>query len=106
MVEPYLHKYEGENLEKILQREIDKIYGMEIGKRSGEVLIPAFLGDFRKVLEKSDAGKMVSEEYMTEDKKIHLILKGIRKFGPMGMEMVVASCIFNDSELLTAEVRI
>ena len=93
-------------MEKILQKEIDKIYGLELGKRSGQVLIPAFLGDFRKALEKNDAGKLITEEYMTEDKKIHLILKGRRSFGPMGIEMIISSCLFNEAELLTEEVRI
>ncbi len=93
-------------MEKILQTEINKIYGVESGKTAGKVLIPAFLGDFRKVLDKSDAGREVTEEYMTEDKKIHLILRGQRKFGPMGIEKVVVSCLFNDNEILTNEVRI
>ncbi len=93
-------------MEKVLQSEINKIYGIEFGKTTGKVLIPAFLGDFKKVLDKNDAGSVISEEYMTEDKKIHLVLKGMRRFGPTGIEKVVISCLFNERELLTGEVKI
>ena len=91
-------------IEQCIQNEIDSIYGIEYGKRTGKVLIPAFLGDFRKVLEKNPAGKEVSEEYMTEDRKMHLILKGLKKLGAMGYEPVIVSCICNGKELMTSEL--
>ena len=89
-----------------LQQEINKIYGMELGKQTGRVLIPAFLNDFRSVLDKADAGKEVTEEYMTEDKKMHLILKGSRIFEPSGIEKVVVSCIVNDVEVLSSPAKL
>ena len=95
----------GKSLSDVLQTEIDKVYGPESGEQTGKILIPAFLSDFRNVLSKSDAGKNVTEEYMTEDKRIHLILKGQRRFGAGGMEMWASSCLFNDNELLMDEVR-
>lgn len=91
---------------QLLQNEIDKIYGKEYGLKTGRVLIPAFLGDFRKVLEKGNVGSVLSEEYMTEDKKMHLIFKGVRRLGAMGYEMVIVSCKCNDRELLTEEVSL
>ena len=30
---------------EVLQEQIDKIYGIHAGKKTGSVLIPAFLGD-------------------------------------------------------------
>ncbi|SEM10683.1 hypothetical protein SAMN04487770_1265 [Butyrivibrio sp. ob235] len=87
-----------------IQNEIDRIYGIEYGKKTGKVLVPAFLGDFRKVLENSIAGDVVSEEYMTEDKKMHLILKGQKRLGAKGYVPFIVSCICNDRELLSSEV--
>ncbi len=93
-------------MDKILQEEIDKIYGPVQGKNTGRILIPAFLGDFRKVLEGNDLGVTVSEEYMTEDKKMHLIFTGQRRMGAAGFDFVVTSCKCNDKELLTGELSL
>ena len=93
-------------LDKILQEEIDKIYGPVQGKNTGRILIPAFLGDFRKVMEGNDLGVTVSEEYMTEDKKMHLVLKGQRRFAPHGFDFIVVSCLCNNVELLENETSI
>ena len=87
-----------------IQNEIDRIYGIEYGKKIGKVFVPAFFGDFRKVLENTPAGEVVSEEYMTEDKKMHLILKGQRRLGAKGYVPFIVSCIYNDRELLCSEV--
>ena len=89
---------------EILQKQIDKIYGFQAGKKTGSVLIPAFLGDFRKVLEKSDLGVTVSEEYMTEDKKMHLVFSGQRRMGAKGYDYVVQSCTCNGEELIMEEI--
>lgn len=85
---------------EILQEQIDKIYGFQVGKKTGSVLIPAFLGDYRKVLEKSDLGVVVSEEYMTEDKELHLVFKGQRLMGATGYDYVVQSLMCNGVELI------
>ncbi|WP_044916916.1 hypothetical protein [Butyrivibrio sp. WCE2006] len=92
--------------QEILQNEINVIYGPEYGNKTGKVLIPAFLGDFRKVLENGEIGHSISEEYMTEDKKIHLILKGERRLGSKGYDMMITSCLCNDKELLSNEISI
>ncbi|WP_029318801.1 hypothetical protein [Butyrivibrio sp. AE3004] len=90
-------------IDMILQSEIDKIYGIGAGRKTRNVLIPAFLGDFRSVLEKSETAQTVTEEYMTEDKLMHLIFKGQRRIGRAGYELVVTSVICNDRELLSKE---
>ena len=93
-------------IDQLLQNEINKLYGFENGKKTGKVLIPAFLGDFRKVLEKGSAGEIITEEYMTEDKRMHLFLKGMRRFGARGYEFVITSCVCNENELLNTELTL
>ena len=93
------------SIQELLQKKIDEIYGLS-GKKAGSVLIPAFLGDFRKVLDGSDLGVTVSEEYMTEDKMMHLIFKGQRRMSAVGYDYVVTSCLCNDKELLNGEVSL
>ncbi len=87
---------------EVLQKQIEKTYGMS-GRKIGSVLIPAFLGDFKKVLDENDLGATVSEEYMTEDKKMHLVFKGQRRMAATGYEYVVISCVCNGAELLLEE---
>ena len=77
---------------------------MADGQKTGSVLIPAFLGDYRKVLEEGDLGATISEEYMTEDKKMHLVFKGQRRMGAAGYDYIVQSCLCNGVELLKEEV--
>ncbi len=91
-------------IEELLQDEINKIYGPEVGSKTAKVLIPAFLGDFRKVLEGSDPGVTTSEEYMTEDKNMHLIFKGQRRMTEKGVDFILTSVTCNDSELLSTEL--
>ncbi len=93
------------SIQELLQKQIEKIYGIN-GKKTGSVLIPAFLGDFRKVLDGSDLGVTVSEEYMTEDKLMHLVFKGQKRMSPMGYDFVVTSCVCNGEELLSEEVSL
>lgn len=89
-----------EELRKILLHEIMGVYGPKYGQGIGTVIIPAFLGDFKAVLEKSDSADEVSEEYMTEDKKVHLMLFGRRLMGAKGTDYVITGCEFNDTEVL------
>ncbi|WP_196810253.1 hypothetical protein [Butyrivibrio sp. WCD3002] len=91
-------------IQELLQEQIDKIYGVQAGKKTGSVLIPAFLGDYRKVLEKSNLGVTTSEEYMTEDKLMHLVFTGQRRMGAKGFDFIVTSCVCNDKELLSEEL--
>ena len=84
---------------KMLLHEIISIYGPTMGQGIGSVIIPAFIGDFKKVLEASKGSKTVSEEYMTEDKKVHLVLKGKKSLGAQGMDCLVTDCLLNDKKL-------
>jgi hypothetical protein len=82
-----------------LLHEIMGIYGPNQGQSIGAVIIPAFLGDFKKVLDKAVDADEVSEEYMTEDKRIHLILTGRKVLGRKGTKFSVTDVTFNDKEL-------
>ena len=55
-----------------LLHEIMGIYGPNQGQSIGAVIIPAFVSDFKSVVEKSDSMDEVTEEYMTEDKEFIL----------------------------------
>lgn len=91
------------SIQQILQNEINAIYGFNYGNKTGKVLIPAFLGDFRKVMEKEKPGSAISEEYMTEDKKMHLVFTGERRLGAHGFDIIITSCSCNGKELVVAE---
>ena len=65
-----------EELRTLLLHEIVRVYGPLQGQGIGAIVIPAFIGDFKKVLDSEESFDEVSEEYMTEDKKVHLILEG------------------------------
>ena len=92
-----------EELRKILLHEIMGVYGPKYGQGIGTVIIPAFLGDFKSVLEKSGSADEVSEEYMTEDKKVHLILEGRRKLGRKGVRLEITGAVVNDKRLHLTE---
>ena len=82
-----------------LLHEIMGIYGPNQGQSIGAVIIPAFVSDFKKVVEKSDSADEVSEEYMTEDKRIHLVLYGRKTFGKKGFKTYVTDARFNGKSL-------
>ncbi|MBR4669986.1 MAG: hypothetical protein IKO84_05260 [Butyrivibrio sp.] len=94
-----------DELRKLLLHEIIGIYGPTVGQGIGSVIIPAFIGDFKKVLEESKDNKTVSEEYMTEDKKVHLLLKGKRALGATGMDYLVTYCHLNGRDILAEGVE-
>ena len=94
-----------------LLHEIMGIYGPNQGQSIGAVIIPAFVSDFKNVVEKSDCSDEVSEEYMTEDKRIHLVLYGRKTLGKKGLgaahehvghffHLVVSSLFFLQARLL------
>ena len=83
-----------------LLHEIMGIYGPGQGMSIGSVIIPAFLSDFQKVIEKTDSYDEISEEYMTEDKKIHLVLYGRKTMEKQGGGYVVTGCEFNNLSIL------
>jgi hypothetical protein len=82
-----------------LLHEIIGIYGPNQGQSIGAVIIPAFVSDFKSVVEKSDGLGEVSEEYMTEDKRIHLVLYGRKSLGKKGMSSYVTNARFNGKNL-------
>jgi hypothetical protein len=83
-----------------LLHEIMGIYGPNQGQSIGAVIIPAFISDFKSVLEKADSVDEISEEYMTEDKRIHLVLYGRKSYGKKGMEAYVTDADFNGKSIL------
>ncbi len=83
-----------------LLHEIMGIYGPNQGMSIGAVIIPAFLSDFQKVMEKTDSFDEVSEEYMTEDKRIHLVLYGRKAMGKKGSDYNITGCEFNERFIL------
>ena len=87
-----------DELRKNLLHEIMVIYGPNQGQSIGAVIIPAFLSDFKKVLEAKKTTDEVSEEYMTEDKRIHLVLNGRYSLGKSGKSFYVTECKFNDKK--------
>jgi hypothetical protein len=93
-----------EELRTLLLHEIVKVYGPLQGQGIGAIVIPAFIGDFKKVLDGADTYDEIYEEYMTEDKKIHLILEGRKKLAAKGVKLEITGCVVNDSRLhLTKE---
>ena len=93
-----------EELRRLLLHEIVGVYGPLQGQGIGAIIIPAFIGDFKKVLDKTDSADEVSEEYMTEDKKIHLILEGRKSLGARGVKLEITGAVVNDNRLhLTQE---
>ncbi len=55
---------------------LTKYYGPAEAGRASSVLLPAILGDFRKMLSASPAGREISESYNTEDGKTVIRVKG------------------------------
>lgn len=88
-----------EELRKQLLHEVVKVYGPLQGQNIGAIIIPAFIGDFKNVLDKADTFDEIYEEYMTEDKKIHVILEGRRKLASKGIKLEVTGCVVNDERL-------
>lgn len=82
-----------------LLHEIMGVYGPNQGQSIGAVIIPAFLEDFKEVLDKSDGSEEITEEYMTEDKRIHLVLTGRKALSEKGFDTFVTEASFNDKLL-------
>ena len=82
-----------------LLHEIMGIYGPNQGQSIGAVIIPAFVSDFKSVVEKSDSMDEVTEEYMTEDKRVHLVLYGRKVLGKKGVKTYVTDAKFNGKRL-------
>ena len=92
-----------EELRTLLLHEIVRVYGPLQGQGIGAIVIPAFIGDFKKVLDSEESFDEISEEYMTEDKKVHLILEGHRKLGKKGVKLEITGAVVNDKRLHLTE---
>ncbi len=92
-----------EELRKLLLHEVVSLYGPLQGQGIGAIIIPAFIGDFKKVLDGSGYTDDISEEYMTEDKKIHLILEGRKSLGARGPKLEITGAVVNDKRLHLTE---
>ena len=92
-----------EELRTLLLHEIVRVYGPLQGQGIGAIVIPAFIADFKKVLDGSESYDEISEEYMTEDKKVHLILEGRRKLGRKGVRLEITGAVVNDKRLHLTE---
>ena len=88
-----------DELRKQILHEIMKVYGPNQGQSIGAVIVPAFMGDFKKVLDDAESVDEISEEYMTEDRRIHLILTGRKTFGRKGNKYLVTECELNGIDL-------
>ena len=88
-----------EELSSLLLHEIVRVYGPLQGQGIGAIVIPAFIGDFKKVLDGSESYDEISEEYMTEDKRIHLVLTGRKTLGQKGMKYTITDCEFNGTSI-------
>ncbi|RKM57568.1 hypothetical protein D6855_13560 [Butyrivibrio sp. CB08] len=93
-----------EELRKLLLHEVVSLYGPLQGQSIGAIIIPAFIGDFKKVLDSAESSDEIFEEYMTEDKKVHLILEGRKSLGARGPKLEITGAVVNDKRLhLTQE---
>lgn len=93
-----------EELRKLLLHEIVGVYGPIQGQSIGAIIIPAFIGDFKKVLDGAESMDEVYEEYMTEDKKVHIVLEGRKKLAAKGTRLEITGAVVNDNRLeLTQE---
>ena len=92
-----------DELRTLLLHEIVRVYGPLQGQSIGAIVIPAFIGDFKKVLDSEESFDEISEEYMTEDKKVHLILEGRRKLGKKGVKLEITGAVVNDNRLHLTE---
>ncbi len=88
-----------DELRKQILHEIMRVYGPNQGQSIGTVIVPAFMGDFKQVLDKTESVDEVSEEYMTEDKRIHHILKGRKTLGRKCNKYLITECELNGSNL-------
>ncbi|MBO5622507.1 MAG: hypothetical protein J6N21_04175 [Butyrivibrio sp.] len=79
-----------------LLHELIGIYGLGHAQSIGAVIIPAFINDFRETALKKDTFDEISEEYMTEDKKVHLVMYGRKRLAGNGPEVQFTAFSIND----------
>ena len=87
------------------EKELNTVYGEVKAKQVTSVLIPAFIGDFKKMLSRSGYDTEVTEEYRTEDRLVDIILKG-KKIRIKGSEKYVLTGVSVNGKSLPIEVYI
>ena len=92
-----------DELRRLLLHEVVSLYGPLQGQSIGAIIIPAFIGDFKKVLDGADTSDEIFEEYMTEDKKVHLVLEGRKSLGAKGPRLEITGAVVNDKRLKLTE---
>jgi hypothetical protein len=65
----------------ILCAELSKIYGLQEGLRMAGTVIPGIMNDFNQMLERSQCGETVREEYRLEDGRARVFVTGRRTDG-------------------------
>lgn len=65
------------DVQKVID-ELDSIYGSGSGMKVYTTIMPGILGDFNRMLEGSQKGMTLKEEYRLEDGKAVLYVTGVR----------------------------
>lgn len=60
---------------------LEDVYGVQDAPVKTDVILPAFLQDFYRMIDQAGEGEKVTETYRTEDEKVTLRLEGFRKDG-------------------------
>ncbi len=80
-----------------------EIYGIPQGLSVSNVLLPAFLKDFRSMLSKAKEHNMVHEEYCSEDKRLLVKLTGEKNTIGGKTTLILRSINVNGTELLLSD---
>lgn len=60
---------------------LEDVYGVQDAPVKTDVILPAFLQDFYRMIDQAGEGENVTETYRTEDEKVTLRLEGCREHG-------------------------
>lgn len=72
---------------------LEDVYGVQDAPVRTDVILPAFLQDFYRMIDQAGEGDIVSETYRTEDEKVTLRLEGFRKDGSRAITRVTCNGI-------------
>lgn len=78
-----------------LIKALEPVYGVQDATVRVDVILPAFLQDFFKMIDRAGVNDNVSETYRTEDGKVTLRLEGYRKHSAQGSERVITTVTCN-----------
>ena len=88
-----------------VEKELNAIYGGAKAKQVSAVLMPAFIGDFKKMLSQSEDNTEVTEEYRTEDRLVYIKLIG-KKIRISGSEKHMLTGVSVNGQSIPIEVYI